>query len=280
MSGLKPGSINGRNGRPSIWRVPNFFLEPRGDYFHEPDEFIGRLGKLRSIAGCAVVVGVIVYYSGLSHSGYTRKGGMLGGADITANTPEGAWFAGFLVTISAAILVIPVVAFILVLAAEPGYRRVTVYQLRWILIAAGGFAGLSAATFGVATGVNYLEKSLTQHLSPVVGVVTSLLAIPVAIILLVWFFKSIYLIATGLFRADDAHPLLAPVSGIPIVWIAAFIMYFEGGTGGLAEVPETLGRIVTFGGAASVTIISAMTLMRLKKHPHWAFRRGPLQPAR
>lgn len=279
MSGLKPGSINTKNGRLSIWRVPNYLFEPRGDYFHESDEFIDRLAKLRSIAGGAIVIGMIIYYSGLSHTGYTRKGGLLGGANITTNTPEGGWLAGIIVTISAAILVIPVVALILVLAAERGYRRVTVYQLRWIIIAASGFAGLSAVILGVAAGVNYLEKSLTQHLNPVVGAVASLLAIPVAIILLVWFFKSLYLIATGLFRADDAHPLLAPVSGIPIVWIIAFIMYFEGGTGGLTGVPETLGKIVAFGGAVSVTIINTMTLIRLKKHPHWAFRRGPVQPA-
>lgn len=276
---MKPGSIENKNGQLSIWRVPNFLLEPRGDYFHEPDEFIDRLGKLRSIAGGAVVIGMIVYYSGLSHTGYTRNGGLLGGADITANTPEGGWLVALLVTISAAILVIPVVALVLVLAAEPGYRRVTAWQLRWIVVAAGGFAALTAVIFGVAEGLSYLEKSLTQHLNPVVGVLASLLAIPVAVILLVWFFKGLYLIATGLFRADDAHPLLAPVSGIPIVWIAAFIMYFEGGTGGLAGVPETLAKIVAFGGAVSVTIINTMTIVRLKKHPHWAFRRGPAGPA-
>lgn len=278
MSGLKPGSIKGKNGRPSIWRVPNFLLEPRGDYFHEPDELIGRLSKLRSVAGGAVVIGMIIYYSGLSHTGYTRQGGVLGGANITSNTPEGGWLVGLVVTISAAIFVIPVVALILVLAADRGYRRTTAYQLRWIVISASGFAGLSAVILGIAAGVNYLEKSLTQHRSLGLGVVVSLVALPVAVILLVWFFKGLYLIATGLFRADDAHPLLAPVSGIPIVWIAAFVMYFQGGTGGLTGVPETLGKIVAFGGAISVTIINTMTLMRLKKQPHWAFRRGPIQP--
>jgi hypothetical protein len=277
MSGLRPGSIKSNNGRFSIWRVPNFLLEPRGDYFHEPDEFINRLGKLRSIAGGAVVTGMIIYYSGLSHTGYTRKGGLLGGANITTSTPEGSWLAALLVTISAAILVIPVVALSLVLAAETGYRRATAYQLRWVVVAAGGFAGLTAVSLGVAKGVNLLEQSLRGDVHPVVAVLASLLAIPGAIILLVWFFKGLYLIATGLFRADDAHPLLAPVAGICIVWIAAFIMYFEGGTGGLAGVPETLGKIVAFGGAVSVTIINTMTLLRLKKDPHWAFRRGPVR---
>jgi hypothetical protein len=279
MGGLKPGSIKAKNGRLSIWRVPNFLLEPRGDYFHESDEFIDRLARLRSIAGGAVVIGMIIYYSGLSHTGYTRKGGLLGGANITTNTPEGGWLAGLIVTISAAILVIPIVALILVLAAERGYRRATVYQLRWIIISAGGFAGLTLVTLGVAAGINYLEKSSMHHLSPVVGIAATIMAIPVAIILLVWFFKSLYLIATGLFRADDAHPLLAPVAGIPIVWIIAFITYFEGGSGGLTGVPETLGKIVAFGGAVSVTIINTMTLIRLKKDPCWAFRRGPVQPA-
>ena len=228
MSGLKPGSINTKNGRLSIWRVPNYLFEPRGDYFHESDEFIDRLAKLRSIAGGAIVIGMIIYYSGLSHTGYTRKGGLLGGANITTNTPEGGWLAGIIVTISAAILVIPVVALILVLAAERGYRRVTVYQLRWIIIAASGFAGLSAVILGVAAGVNYLEKSLTQHLNPVVGAVASLLARPLRH-------------PPGLVLQEPlpdryrpvprrrCHPLLAPVSGIPIVWIIAFISISRAG---------------------------------------------------
>ena len=137
MSGLEPGSINGKNGRFSIWRIPNFLLEPRGDYFHEPDDRIERLSKYRSLAGGAIVIGMIVYYSGLSHTGYTRTGGALGGADITLNTPEGNWLTGIVVTISAAILVIPVVSLILILTAERPYRRATLYQLRWLAIAAG-----------------------------------------------------------------------------------------------------------------------------------------------
>lgn len=274
MSGLGPGSIKGKNGRFSIWRIPNFLLEPRGDYFHEPDERIERLSKYRSVAGGAIVIGMIVYYSGLSHTGYTRTGGALGGANITLNTPEGNWLTGIVVTISAAILVIPVVSLILVLTADHAYRRATLYQLRWLAIAAGSFAGLCAVILGLAAALGYLEKSLGHHLA---GAVIGLLSLPIGIILLVWFFKGLYLIATGLFRADDAHPLLAPISGIPIVWIAALVMYFDGGTGGLTGVPETLGKIVAFGGAVTVTIINVMTLARLKKHPHWAFRRGPTQ---
>ena len=128
------------------WRIPNFLLEPRGTYFHEPDERIERLSKYRSLVGGAIVIGMIVYYSGLSHTGYTRTGGALGGADITLNTPEGNWLTGIVVTISAVILVIPVVSLILVLTAEHAYRRATLYQLRWLAVAAGSFAGLCAAT--------------------------------------------------------------------------------------------------------------------------------------
>jgi len=280
MSGAQPGSISGKKGGASIWRVPNFLLEPRGDYFHEPDEFIDRLNKFRSVAGGIIVLGMIVYYSGLSHTGYTKKGGVLGGANITNNTPEGTWFLGIIVTISVAILVIPIVSLVLVLLAERGYRLATLYQLRFIVIAAGAFAGLCAVIFPIAGGASYLEKSLTKHMNPLVGVAASLFVSVIGIILLVWFFKGLYLIATGLFRADDAHPLLAPIASIPIVWVASIMMYFNGGNGGLADVPETLGKIVAFGGAASVTVISVITLRRLKKHPHWAFRQGPTPPPR
>jgi hypothetical protein len=272
MSGLEPGSIRGKNGGFSIWRIPNVLLEPRGNYFHERDEVIERLGRLRSLAGGVVVIGMIVFYSGLSHTGYTRKGGALGGADITLSTPEGKWITGLIVTISVAVFVIPVVSLILVLAAERGYRRATLYQLRWLFIAAGGYAVLCAAVLGIAAGMGYLEKTLAGHPA---GIVIGLLSLPVGIILLVWLFKGLWLIATGLFRADDAHPLLAPVCGILVVWIAALVMYTEGGKGGLTGVPQTAGKIIAFGGAVTVTILNVMALARLKKDPNWAFRRGP-----
>lgn len=276
MSGARPGGISGKKGGVSIWRVPNFLLEPRGDYFHEPDEFIDRLNKFRSVAGGIIVLGMIVYYSGLSHTGYTKKGGVLGGADITDNTPEGTWLLGIIVTISVAILVIPIVSLVLVLIAERGHRLATLYQLRFIVITAGAFAGLCAVAVPIAGGASYLGKSLTKHMNPLIGAICSLFVSVVGIILLVWIFKGLYLIATGLFRADDAHPLLAPIASIPVVWVASMMMYIDGGGGGLTGVPETLGKIVAFGGAVSVTIISVITLRRLKKHPHWAFRRGPV----
>lgn len=276
MSGAEPGSIRGRKGGVSVWRVPNFLLEPRGDFFHEHDELIERLNKWRSVAGGSIVIGMIIYYAGLAHTGYTRKGGVLGGANMTTNTPEGSWIGGLIVTFSVAIFVVPIVSLVLVLTAERGHRLATLYQLRWIAIASVSYAGLCAVSFGIAEGVADLQKSSTKHLDPVLDIVLTLLGSAVGIILLVWFCKGFYLLVTGLFRADDAHPLLAPIAAIPIVWIASLVMYFEGGTGGLSGVPETLGKIVAFGGAVSVTIISVFTLRRLKNHPGWAFRRGPL----
>ena len=265
----------GRKGTTSIWRVPNFALEPRGDYFHEPDELIDRLNKLRSVAGGIIVLGMIVCYSGLSHTGYTKKGGLLGGADITLGTPEGSWLVQIIATISVAILVIPLVSLILIFSAERGYRRLTFYQLRWIVMTAAVYAAFCAAIFPLVKGISYLQQSLMRHHNLIIEVAVFLVSAAVGTILLAWFFKGMYLIATGLFRADDAHPLLAPIAAIPIAWIVSLFLYLNGGTGGLTGVPETLGKSVAFGGAASVTVISVLTLRRLKKHPHWAFRRGP-----
>jgi hypothetical protein len=47
----------------------------------------------------------------------------------------------------------------------------------------------------------------------------------------------------------------------------------------LTGVPETLGKIIACG-AITVTIINVMTLARLKRDPHWAYRRGPTQLTR
>jgi len=129
MEDVNPGSIRSKNGRVSIWRVPNFLLEPRGNFFGEPDELIGRLNKVRSVAGAVIVIGMIVVYAGIAHLGYTGgKGGALFVG--TQNTPEGHWLLGLIVSMAIALLVVPLTSLALVLYTKSSARKATLYQLR------------------------------------------------------------------------------------------------------------------------------------------------------
>ena len=91
-----------------------------------------------------------------------------------------------------------------------------------------------------------------------------------------WGVRSLHLIADDLFRADDAHPLLGPVSAIPIAWATAIITYLARGDGGLTGVPDVVADLAAFGGAATITGLSILTILRLRRNPHWPFRRGPV----
>lgn len=277
MGDTNPGSLRGKSGRVSIWRVPNLLLEPRGNFFGEPDELIDRLNKARSVAGSVIVIGMTVVYAGLAHLGYT--GGKEEGALFvgTQNTPEGHWLLGLIVSVAIALLVVPLTSLALVLYTKSSARKAALYQLRWPFISVAAFAGLLAVMIPIAGLASLLTKSARSWAAVAGFIVTD----AVGIILIVWLIKALYLAGTGMFRADDGHPLLAPVSTVLAVWPIAILMNSSAaGTGGLSEVPADVALVAGYGGAVTITVLSLMTLYRLRKQPAWPFRNGPrpLQP--
>jgi hypothetical protein len=274
MGDANPGSIRGKSGRVSIWRVPNFLLEPRGNFFGEPDELIGRLNKIRSVTGGVIVIGMIVVYAGLAHLGYTggRGGALFVG---TQNTPEGHWLLGLIVSVAVALLVVSLTSLALVLYTKPSARKATLYQLRWPFISVAALAGLLAAMVPIAG----LASLLTRHAHSWAAVLAFIITDAIGIILVVWLIKALYLAGTGMFRADDGHPLLAPVCTVLAVWPIAILMNSAtAGTGGLSGVPADVGWVTGYGGAVTITVLSAITVHRLRKQPAWPFRDGPRPP--
>ena len=200
MGNASPGSIRGKSGRVSIWRVPNVLLEPRGNLFGEPDEVIGRLNKIRSIVGTVIVIGMIVAYTGLDHLGYT--GGKQGALFVgTANTPEGHWFLGLIVSVAIALLVVPLTSLALVLYTKSSARKATLYQLRWPFVSVAAFVGLLAVMAPIAGAASML----TKHAHAWAALAGIIVVDAIGIILIVWLIKAPYLAGTGLFRAGG-HP--------------------------------------------------------------------------
>jgi hypothetical protein len=274
MGDTNPGSIRGKSGRVSIWRVPNFLLEPRGNFFGEPDELIDRLNKARSVTGGIIVIGMIVVYAGLAHLGYTRgKGGALFLG--TQNTPEGHWLLGLIVSVAIALLVVPLTSLALALYTKSSARKAALYQLRWPFISVAALAGILAIMAPIAGAASLLTKHAHSWAAVLGFVVTD----AIGIILIVWLIKALYLAGTGMFRADDGHPLLAPVSTVLAVWPIAILMNSSAaGTGGLSEVPADVALVIGYGGAVTMTVLSLMTVYRLRKQPAWPFRNGPRPP--
>ena len=120
----------------SIWRVPNYFIEPSGAFLGERVEAIDRLNNLRSWAGIAIIAGAVVYYTGFSHLG-TITNGKDGVKYFTIgnHNPEGNWFLGLLISVVTAMLILPLVSLCLVWWTKRSARRAALVQLRWPYIA-------------------------------------------------------------------------------------------------------------------------------------------------
>jgi hypothetical protein len=277
MTKPKAGSIRGRRGKVSIWRVPNFLLEARGYFLPQHDAEIERLARFRTLGAGLIVIGMIIHYGGLAHTGFTAAGTSTTASTVyNVNTPEGAWLVGIIITILAAICVVPVTAVALALTAERGYRLATLWQMRWVVVSFLSFFGLWAAIELIASEAYNVLAPHGSSGNPVALAGAGLAALAILVLCLTWGVRSLHLIAGGLFRADDAHPLLGPVSAIPIAWATAAIMYLARGDGGLTGVPDVVANLAAFGGAATITGLSVFTILRLRRNPHWPFRRGPV----
>jgi hypothetical protein len=277
----RPGSLRGKSGHVSLLRIPNVLLEPRGSYLGERVDAVDRLNKARSVAGTVILIGMIVYYSGLSHLATTTVDGH--GArvkTVTAASPEGHWIVGVVVSVTVALFLLPVASLALVLWAKPGFRRVTLYQLRWPVLAIAAFVGLFAAMTPTLAAVQYLTSTATRHLNFAAKAAGTVVSVAVALVLLVWLVKALYFAATGLFRADDGHPLLAPLLA-PLVAVVSALMMTTAGSDGLTGVPAAIGLVTEFGGPLSITVISVATFLILRKRYHhdFPFRRGPVRAA-
>jgi hypothetical protein len=280
VASTRPGSLRGKSGHVSLLRVPNFLLEPRGSYLGERVEWVDRLNKLRSIAGTVILIGMIVYYSGLSHlTTPTVDGHGARVNTVTATSPEGHWIVGVVVSVTVALFLLPVVSLALVLWTKSGFRRATLLQLRWPVVSIAAFIGLFAAMTPMLGAAQYLTSTATKHLNIVAKAAGGVISFCVALVLLVWLVKALYLAATGLFRADDGHPLLAPIVA-PLVAISSAAL-MASTNDGLTGVPAAVGTITEFGGPVSILVLSIATALILRKRygPDFPFRRGPIRRA-
>ena len=257
--------------------MPNFLLEARGYFLPQHDAEIERLARFRTLGAGLIVIGMIIHYGGLAHTGFTAAGASTTASTVyDVNTPEGAWLVGIIITILAAVCVVPVIAVVLAVTAERGYRLVTLWQMRWVAVSFFSFFGIWAAIELIASEAYNVLAPHGSSGNPVALIGAGLVALVILVLCVTWGVRSLHLIAGDLFRADDAHPLLGPVSAIPIAWATAAIMYLARGDGGLTGVPDVVADLAAFGGAATVSGLSVFTILRLRRNPHWPFRRGPV----
>jgi hypothetical protein len=163
-----------------------------------------------------------------------------------------------------------------------GHRWATLRAMFIPIIAFLLFAALMGVTVGTADVLNLIGNASNTSLSDgnvgskaigaVEAIVLFFLFVATVPILAVWYVKAIYLAAFNVFRADDAHPLLAPFATTVVSWALAGVGHLAGGPTG---VPTDLGLLLLWGGPVGITGISFWTCRRLwHKHHDVLFRDG------
>jgi hypothetical protein len=272
-----PGSIYSAKHTFSIWRIPNVLLEARGSYLGEPDVLVSRLNWTRTLLAMVIVVGMTVYYSGLSHLAtvtHDKNGTPV--VTVGNGTPEAHWFTSVLVTITIAAFTLPLISLIIVLFARSGARLRTLRQLCVPLIAALSFFGIVAIGPLLIEGAQWVTALAGSSI--LMKIASYLFSVFVGVLALAWIAKACYFAATGLFRADDGHPLLGPIAAPLIATLSALFMRISGVGNGLTGVPDDVGVVTEIGGPISILLVSLTTLLHLRRrYAGWPFRDGPVR---
>lgn len=138
-------------------------------------------------------------------------------------------------------------------------------------------------TAAICLGIYELSRGLDQILRVLRGSGNSsaeyFIGIAGSIVFLrffMFFFRGIYLVTVSLCRMGDGHPLLPPIVGSTIPWVAA-IKALASGPAGTGE-PSSVWVGALIAGPASVTLLGYAEIRRLRKkyRAEFPFRDGPL----
>jgi uncharacterized integral membrane protein len=267
--------------RKGLWHLPNRILEVRGDFLGEkPDRFVRILARVRSALGLVVLAGIAFTYPGFTEP----MSELVSTADntpadvVAASRLADTCLTQVLYGLVIALLCIVVFAVLMVVLTRSGKRLLMLRHLCQPLIAFALFAVLMGLIVGIFSLLGRMTNGLTG--SPMIAVVDFvilvILFLTVGPTLAVVYVKSIYLAAVYVFRADDAHPLLAPFATTVVAWSLASAALIAGGPTG---VPYGLGLLIVFTGPLTVSMINALACRRLwLKHHDLLFRDGPRVP--
>ena len=271
MAGTGNGFRNGA-GKVSFWRIPNGLFESRGLFLHWTDERVDKLNRRRSIIGTLMLLGVAVHYEHLfvlkktydKHGHLVHETGEFGSGGAAVSD----WLTSTLISMLVGIAIAMALGVVLVVLTHSGNRAAAARQLCWPIGTVLMFFAMTGVFLGIAAGINAVlgQSAGAAHF------VIELVAVCTVGFLYV---KSLYLVITGLFRADDGHPLLAPIAVPLVAWYFAWRQLL---TGGLPGAPHVLGLVIGLGGPLSLTYLSLVAIGRLRRaHPvDFPFLDGPL----
>jgi WD40 repeat protein len=253
-----------------LWQLPNVFFEARGNFLGDvPYKRISRAILVRAILG----VGALVYLAFI-YPGYLK------GAQEVVQTTGRLWpGVGTLlrfdtvwdtsIVYSLALSVFWIVLFVLLMLpmARPSSLPGLLLHLSWPVATIALFAG---QFYLILKGAEWANNHVSNNLNLAVSVGI----LVVVVIVGIWVIKVVYLAATDVFRADDAHPLLAPFVTTGVSWTLAYLALSSGDQSGL---PHGIRLLATFFGPVTVTGINVWACLRIRaKHDgRLLFLEGP-----
>lgn len=240
----------------SAWICADRDFAPRGAYLGEQDEQIELLYKARSIIGTIIIVYAAIYYHSIH--GIPEA---IGEIEASVN-----W------TVVFGLFALVPAGLAIVLISKPESRRDAVAQLRYPALAGAAYLML----FLVIMPILMKLMPLIGH-NFMTAIVGGLIGIAVMVWVLIFLCRMTYLLATGLFRLGDGHPLLPPVVGTVAAWALAIRSLAANGVSGDGPVVVTLALLL--GGPASITVLAVVEFLRLRdEYPDdFPFRAGPLR---
>lgn len=240
----------------SAWICADLVFAPRNAYLGEQNEQIELLYKARSIIGTIIIAYAAIHYHHVKGIPET-----LGEIEASVN-----W------TILFCLFSLVPAGLAIALITKPENRRDAVVQLRYPAFAGGAYLGIFLVVMPV---LGKLLPALSDNfLAAIVGGIVS---IAFFFWILIFLCRTTYLLATGLFRLGDGHPLLPPVVGTIAAWVLAVKSLVTNGISGGEPVVVTLALLL--GGPASITVLAVVEFLRLRDEysDDFPFRAGPLR---
>jgi len=240
----------------SSWRLAGRLFTTRHLFTRDDDEVMGQIYAVRGYAGFAIIIAATMRYHGAK--------AVAAQENQWANTTE-----------RTVLLIAAVLGAGLILAffwTRPSRWGALLKQFRWPLLAAGAFLAFCYAFVLLTWAVGATDHFHHRHDLPTAAMAIGYL---IAVLWIIPFIlRAIYLLNGGWCRAADAHPFLAPLVSTVATWIVASRALLQGI--GADGTPQKVAWIITLGGPITITLLSLVEVARLKQHPGWPFRDGPL----
>jgi hypothetical protein len=257
-----------------FWHIPNTMLESGGRYFGRVDKPVQVVFRVRSLLAVGILLLVPFLYPA-----YAR--GLLPILDdprtqdgYTAFNVFATLLFGLIFSATGIIAFLVLFSTLLFVVTKRRARRAMLQQLRWTLIS----LGFLLLWFGGTTLVIDLagppwEAAIAR--SPEIVRITWIgLKYAVGAVVELWTLKVIYLAAGDVCRADDGHPVLAPLVTTAAAWAVAVIATVSLGVA--TGVPHTLALGLAWGGPIIITGINVWACVRIHRHHRdLLFRDGP-----